>query len=91
MSKNLKRHPGSGQYVVMKVDTSRFMTLEGKNSCREASWADSFGAISLGSCSVATLRHPSNNGLRGDMEVLSLDYRKVGARVSSNKKLFTAS
>ncbi len=65
-----------------KCDTPRFMTLD-VNVCRNASWLESLGALTLGAVIVPTVTNPHCNGLRGDLEALGKDYNRVGKRVMS--------
>ncbi|MGN6585681.1 MAG: hypothetical protein ACTHJV_18455 [Rhizobiaceae bacterium] len=71
-------------------DTSRFLMIE-PDVCRRASWYETLGAMTFGSIVVDTLPHPQGNGLRGDLEALGRDYRRVGSRALSTKKAAAAS
>lgn len=74
--------------VSRDYDTSRFLTLE-TNVCRSASWVESLGAVTMGSMVVSTIINPRCNGLRGDLDALGGDYRRVGNRflASDSRKL----
>lgn len=91
MSKNAKWH--ANKLVVFKFDpqdTCRFMALE-KNVCRDPSWLESLGALTLGSSVIATLDHPKCEGLQGDLRALARDYYRVGGRSKDSKRQAKAS
>ena len=85
MFKTKKHHIGAA-----KRDTSRFLTLEA-HVCREFSWYETLGALTFGSAIVPTLPQPKSEGLRGDINAIAGDYRRVGRRLGGPTRFAKAS
>ncbi|NTG22014.1 hypothetical protein G6L00_16365 [Agrobacterium rhizogenes] len=80
MSKKLKivRRP-------VKCDVSRFMVID-SDICRDASWLESFAVLTFGADVTLRIHRPVSQGMKGDIEALAGDFRRVGAKLGDDKR-----